>query len=192
MENRIIAAFEESAKVKKRFAEKEAKTIADLATSIAEAFKRGNKIILFGNGGSAADAQHVAAEFINRFQIERPPLPALALTTDTSVITSIGNDYDFSDIFAKQVKALGCKGDIALGLSTSGKSANVLKALQAASSMGILTVGLTGKDGGKIAESVDVLLNVETDSTPRIQETHITICHVICDLVDHILFGLKS
>ena len=191
MEERIIAAFEESAVVKKSFAEENLKTIAGLAMTVADTFKRGNKLLLFGNGGSAADAQHLAAEFVNRFQIERPPLPALALTTDTSVITSIGNDYDFSEIFSKQVKALGSEGDIAIAISTSGNSQNVLNAVNVASSIGIQTVGFTGKDGGKIGEAVDILLNVKTSSTPRIQEAHITLGHTICDLVDHILFGAK-
>ncbi len=189
MENRVIAAFEESIEVKKQFAKKQLKSIISLATLISETFSRGGKLLLFGNGGSAADAQHVAAEFVNRFQIERPPLPAIALTTDTSIITSIGNDYDFSDIFSKQVKALGQKGDIVIGISTSGNSVNVLKGIEAALSMGAYTVGLTGKDGGEIAKRVDMNLNVESNTTARIQETHITVCHILCDLVDQKLFG---
>ena len=124
--------------------------------------------------------------------IERPPLPALALTTDTSIITSIGNDYDYSEIFSKQIKALGNEGDIAICISTSGNSPNVIKAIEAAKAQSILTVGFTGKDGGKVADMVDMLFNVESKTTARVQETHITLGHVICDLVDHILFGLKS
>ena len=189
MESRVIAAFEESIEVKKQFAKKQLKSIISLATLMSETFARGGKVLLFGNGGSAADAQHIAAEFVNRFQIERPPLPAIALTTDTSIITSIGNDYDFSEIFSKQVKALGQKGDIAIGISTSGNSANVLKGIEAALSMEVYTVGLTGKDGGEIAKRVDMNLNVESNTTARIQETHITVCHILCDLVDQKLFG---
>ena len=189
MVEKVIAAFEESVAVKRNFAEENFRTIVDLAMTIADTLKHGNKLLLFGNGGSAADAQHLAAEFVNRFQIERPPLPALALTTDTSVITSIGNDYDFSEIFSKQVKALGSEGDIAIAISTSGNSQNVLNAVNVASSMGIQTVGFTGKDGGKIGEAVDILLNVKTSSTPRIQETHITLGHVLCDIVDSMLCG---
>ncbi len=192
MENRVIEAFEESAAVKRQFVEKNRQAIVDLATRIADSFSHGRKLLLFGNGGSAADAQHLAAEFVNRFMIERPPLPALALTTDTSIITSIGNDYDYSEIFSKQIKALGSEGDIAIGISTSGNSPNIIKAIEAAKAQGILTVGFTGKDGGKVAEMVDMLFNVESKTTARIQETHITLGHVICELVDQILFGLKS
>src|SRR3972149_2093922 len=140
MEELIIKAFEDSASVKLSFAGKNIKTIISVVDLIVEAFHEGNKVILFGNGGSAADAQHIAAEFVNRFMIERPPLPALALTTDTSVITSIGNDYNYDQIFLKQIKALGKEGDIAWGISTSGSSPNVLKALKAASGMGIKTM----------------------------------------------------
>ncbi|HLE17431.1 MAG TPA: D-sedoheptulose 7-phosphate isomerase, partial [Syntrophales bacterium] len=152
------------------------------------ALKRRNKILIFGNGGSAADAQHLAAEFVNRFMIERPPLAAMALSTDTSVITSIGNDYDFSEIFSKQIRALGQEGDVAWGISTSGNSPNVVKALETANKMKLVTIGLTGKDGGAIAGTVDYWLNVSSNSTPRIQEVHITVGHVICEMVDFKLF----
>lgn len=189
MEELIVRAFEESADVKLSFVKKNLKTIISVVELIVEAFHEGNKVMLFGNGGSAADAQHIAAEFVNRFMIERPPLPAMALTTDTSVITSIGNDYKFDDIFLKQIKALGKEGDIAWGISTSGNSPNVLKALKEAKKMGLKTIGMTGKDGGKMAKMVDYLLNVESESTPRIQETHITLSHVICELVDIKLFN---
>ena len=189
MEELIIKAFEESADVKLSFVKKNLKTIVSVVDLIVEAFHEGNKVMLFGNGGSAADAQHIAAEFVNRFMIERPPLPAMALTTDTSVITSIGNDYNFDQIFLKQIKALGKEGDIAWGISTSGNSPNVLKALKEAKKMGLKTIGLTGKDGGKMAKMVDYLLNVESDVTARIQETHITLSHVICELVDIKLFN---
>jgi D-sedoheptulose 7-phosphate isomerase len=146
--------------------------------------------LTFGNGGSAADAQQIAAEFVNRFRIERPPLPALALTTDTSAITSIANDYDYKEIFAKQVKALGKEGDVALAISTSGDAANVLAAIEACKKLKIFTIGLTGGDGGKMARKVDHLLRVsESRNTARIQETHILIGHVICEMVDQKLFS---
>lgn len=189
MEDLVIKAFEESAQVKLSFARKNLKTIVSVVDLIVDSFHEGNKVMLFGNGGSAADAQHIAAEFVNRFMIERPPLPAMALTTDTSVITSIGNDYNYDQIFLKQIKALGKEGDIAWGISTSGNSPNVLKALKACKGMGIKTIGMTGKDGGKMAKMVDFLLNVESDTTARIQETHITLSHVICELVDIKLFN---
>ncbi len=189
MKKIIESTFEESARVKKRFGAENMQRLSDFAGQLSFAFERGNKLIIFGNGGSAADAQHLAAEFVNRFQIERPPLPALALTTDSSIILSIGNDYDFSEVFSKQVKALGKKGDVALGISTSGNSLNVLKALRTARAMNIKTAALTGNDGGKIGNEVDILLNVDSNSTPRIQETHLTACHLICDLVEKQLFG---
>lgn len=189
MEELIIRAFEQSADVKLSFVKKNLKTIISVVELIVDAFHEGNKVMLFGNGGSAADAQHIAAEFVNRFMIERPPLPAMALTTDTSVITSIGNDYNYDQVFLKQIKALGKEGDIAWGISTSGNSPNVLKALKEAKKMGLKTIGMTGKDGGKMAKMVDYLLNVESDVTARIQETHITVSHVICQLVDIKLFN---
>jgi len=150
----------------------------------------GHKILFFGNGGSAADAQHIAAEFVNRFQVERPPLAALALTTDTSIITSIGNDYHFDDIFSKQIKALGKKDDTAIGISTSGNSKNVIKAIQAARDIGMFSMGLTGH-GGKLAECADLVFAVQTDTTAITQEAHITLMHILCDLVDRILFPEK-
>jgi D-sedoheptulose 7-phosphate isomerase len=159
-----------------------------LAERITLAFTGDRKLLLCGNGGSAADAQHIAAEFVNRFLLERPPLPAIALTTDTSIITSIGNDYTFNDIFSKQVKAIGLEGDVLMGLSTSGNSGNVLSAVDAAKSQGIFTVGLTGNDGGQLSDLADMALVVDSNKTPRIQETHILVGHVICELVDYLLF----
>jgi len=156
--------------------------------AVTAALKAGSQILLFGNGGSAADAQHLAAEFVNRFLIERPPLPAIALTTDTSIITSIGNDYDFTEIFSKQIRAIGRKGDIAWGMSTSGTSVNVVRGLEAAKKIGMVTIGLTGRDGGDVAKIVDHTLNVSSTSTPRIQEVHIMVGHVICEMVDFKLF----
>jgi D-sedoheptulose 7-phosphate isomerase len=188
MEDHIIKTFKESSRVKDTFVNENLGKLINVIEALTSALKAGNKILLFGNGGSAADAQHLAAEFVNRFIIERPPLPAIALTTDTSVITSIGNDYDFSEIFSKQIRAIGQAGDIAWGISTSGYSANVLKGLEMAKKMGLITVAFTGKDGGDIAKIVDFSVNVSSNSTARIQETHITAGHTICELVDIKLF----
>ncbi len=185
----VLKSFNEGMKAQERFfTKKNVSLVVQAAAMIADSFKAGGKLMLAGNGGSAADAQHVAAEFVNRFEIERPPLPALALTTDTSNITSIGNDYSFDQVFSKQVRALGREGDVLLAISTSGNSPNVAKAVEAASGMGIKTIALTGKGGGILAGKTDLLLNVDARSTPRIQEVHITICHIICELIDHMLF----
>ena len=154
---------------------------------LASCITSGNKVLIFGNGGSAADAQHLAAEFVNRFQIERPPLAAIALTTDTSILTSIGNDYHFDEIFSKQIKALGKKGDIAWGISTSGNSPNVLKAVTAAKNIGITTIGMTGQ-AGKLGAYADLVFSVESDTTARIQETHIMLGHIVCDLLERKLY----
>ena len=188
MEDRIVKIFKESSQIKDVFIGENLDVIVAVVEAITAALKAGNKILLFGNGGSAADAQHLAAEFINRFIIERPPLPAIALSTDTSVITSIGNDYDFSEIFSKQIRAIGQAGDIAWGISTSGSSPNVIKAIEAAKKIGMVTIGLTGKDGGEMAKIVDYSLNVSSSSTPRVQEVHITVGHIICEMIDFKLF----
>lgn len=188
MEDHIVKIFKESSNLKDIFVGENLEGIVSVIEVITVALKAGNKILLFGNGGSAADAQHLAAEFVNRFVIERPPLPAIALTTDTSVITSIGNDYDFSEIFSKQIRAIGQAGDIAWGISTSGASPNILKAMEAAKKIGMITIGMTGKDGGDIVKMVDYSLNVSSNSTPRVQEVHITVGHVICEMVDYKLF----
>ncbi|MEK7880353.1 MAG: D-sedoheptulose 7-phosphate isomerase [Deltaproteobacteria bacterium] len=185
----VVKAFKESVKAKEHFlTKKNAALIVEAAETIVECFKNNGKLMIIGNGGSAADSQHIAAEFVNRFEIERPPLPAIALTVDTSVITSIGNDYDFNLVFAKQVKSIGKENDVLLALSTSGNSKNVIKAAEMAKGLGIKTIALTGKDGGELAQKADIVLNVESQSTPRIQEVHITICHTICQLIDHFLF----
>ena len=188
MKDHIVKIFRESNRVKEAFINDNLGKLANVIDVVTAALKAGNKMMIFGNGGSAADAQHIAAEFVNRFIIERPPLPAIALTTDSSVLTSIGNDYDFSEIFAKQIRALGQEGDIAWGISTSGNSPNVLKALETAKKMGLVTLAFTGKDGGAIARMADHVLNVASPSTARIQETHITAGHAICELVDIKLF----
>ncbi|MBI5598317.1 MAG: D-sedoheptulose 7-phosphate isomerase [Deltaproteobacteria bacterium] len=189
----VLRSFKESLRLKEQFfSKKNVSAIVEAAGWIAESFKSGGKLMIIGNGGSAADAQHVAAEFVNRFEIERPPLPAVALTTDSSVITSVGNDYDFSLVFSKQVKALGRAGDVLLAISTSGESKNVIKAVETAKKTGIKTIALTGKDGGELAKKGDLVMNVASKSTPRVQEVHITVCHIICELVDHILFKKVS
>ena len=159
-------------------------TLENIANEIINSIKNGNKLMICGNGGSAADAQHMAAEFVNRFLRERKPLPAIALTTDTSNLTSIANDYSFDDVFLKQVEAIGKKGDIVIGISTSGNSSNVFKALDKAKDMGIKTVGFLGKDGGKIKEICDLALVVPSNSTPRIQEIHGFVIHIICEMVE--------
>lgn len=188
MEDYIIRSFKESGQVKEIFINENLPKIVAVVEVLTAALKRGNKIMIFGNGGSAADAQHLAAEFVNRFLIERPPLAAMALSTDTSIITAIGNDYDYSEIFSKQIRALGLEGDVAWGISTSGNSPNVIKGLETAKKMGVTTVVLTGKDGGAIARMADYALNVSSHNTPRIQETHITVGHVICEMIDFKLF----
>jgi D-sedoheptulose 7-phosphate isomerase len=188
MEDHIIKIFKESSQLKEVFINENLVGIVKVIEVITEILTGGNKILLFGNGGSAADSQHLAAEFVNRFVIERPPLPAIALSTDTSVITSIGNDYDFSEIFAKQIRAIGKPGDVAWGMSTSGDSSNVVKALETAKKLGLITIGFTGRDGGNILKIVDYSLNVSSNSVPRIQEVHITAGHVICEMVDYKLF----
>ncbi|HAO92775.1 MAG: phosphoheptose isomerase [Deltaproteobacteria bacterium GWC2_56_8] len=189
MEKIVEKSFKDSVKAKERFfTKKNMALVVEASEAIVSSFKSGGKLMLIGNGGSAADSQHIAAEFVNRFEIERPPLPALALTTDTSDLTSIGNDYSFDQVFSKQIRALGKENDVLLAISTSGNSANVLKGMEAAKAMKIKTIGLTGKNGGAMADKVDILLNVDTKTTARIQETHITICHIICELVDHMLF----
>ena len=186
----IRRAFEDSVDAKRRFLEDNLAALVAVVDLVAARLLAGNKILIFGNGGSAADAQHIAAEFVNRFLLERPPLPAIALTTDSSILTSIGNDYGFNEVFAKQVKALGREGDVALAISTSGSSPNVVKAVDACRKKKIATVGLVGGDGGKMAGRVDHLLSVaSTRTVSRIQETHILVGHVICELVDQRLFG---
>jgi D-sedoheptulose 7-phosphate isomerase len=188
VEDHIVKIFKESIRVKEAFLNENLSKMVNIVEAVTSALKAGNKVLIFGNGGSAADAQHIAAEFVNRFVIERPPLPAIALTTDTSVITSIGNDYDFSEIFSKQIRAIGQPGDIAWGISTSGNSPNVLKALEVGKKMGMVTIAFTGKDGGNIEKVADLSINVSSSVTARIQEVHITAGHAVCDLVDIKLF----
>ena len=188
----IRRAFAASIAAKRTFLREHTATLTAAADLIAERFAAGSKLLLFGNGGSAADAQHLAAEFVNRFVIERPPLPAIALTTDTSALTSIANDYRYDDVFAKQVRALGRAGDVAIAISTSGTSPSVVCAVDDCRKLGVYIIGLTGRDGGKLKGRVDYLLNVSASrETARIQETHILAGHVLCQLVDEKLYGGK-
>lgn len=187
MKNLINDIIQESLLVKKTFFGKNSDLVLQAAEQLSQCIASGHKILIFGNGGSAADAQHMAAEFVNRFKIERTPLAALALTTDSSVLTSIGNDYSFDEIFRKQIQALGQKNDIAIGISTSGNSPNVIKAMEAARKAEMFTMGLSGR-GGELAQSCAMAFCVESDITARIQEVHITLIHVLCELVERILF----
>ena len=191
MKEFIAENLKNSISAKEKLFETQSDVIIRLAQLIAEIIKNGNKLLIFGNGGSAADAQHMAAEFVNRFMIDRPPLAAIALTTDTSNITSIGNDFSFDEIFVKQVQALGKEGDLALGISTSGNSPNVVKAIETAADLGLHTVVLTGGSGGKLAGLAEVVINVPSDITPHIQEAHLWVEHLLCWMVDDILFGDK-
>ena len=177
----IITSIQDSIKVKQALLEDKhlLAQIADVIKEFVSALGNGHKILLFGNGGSAADSQHIAAEFVGRFQMERTPLPALALTVNTSALTGIGNDYAYENVFSRQIEALGSAGDVAVGFSTSGKSANVIKALAAAKAKGLVTVALTGKFGSLLQEVSRYCLCVPSDQTPRIQESHILIGHII-------------
>ena len=189
MSQRIRRWFEESAETKLKFVAEHADRIQKLADLLAEAFRRGNKVLLFGNGGSATDASHLAAEFVGRYRRERAPLAAVSLSSDQAKLTCIANDYGYDEVFARQVQALGRKGDVAVGISTSGNSPNVLKGLQAARAQGLVTVAWTGGTGGKLAGLVDHLFVVPSTVVARIQETHLTLGHVLCELVDEALLG---
>jgi D-sedoheptulose 7-phosphate isomerase len=189
MIERIHQIATESIEAKRSFFDSHAESVARAADLIITSVKTGGKVLIFGNGGSAADAQHIAAELVNRLNYDRPPIAAIALTTDTSILTSIGNDSSYDELFERQLRALGRRGDVALAISTSGNSPNVLRAVAAASEIGIKTIALAGRDGGKLAGTADVALVVDTPSTQRIQETHITIGHILCELVEDALFG---
>ncbi|HEX6463165.1 MAG TPA: D-sedoheptulose 7-phosphate isomerase [Vicinamibacterales bacterium] len=154
------------------------------AQAISDALKARRTLLVFGNGGSAADAQHLTAELVGRFQRERSAMPAIALTVDTSILTAIGNDYSFRQIFARQVEALGRPGDVALGISTSGESPNVVAALQAAKAKGLKTIALTGRDGGSVGRAADIHVNVPDQNTQRVQEVHMTLLHVMCEVIE--------
>ncbi|UKL13496.1 D-sedoheptulose-7-phosphate isomerase [Dissulfurimicrobium hydrothermale] len=165
--------------------------LIELGGWVSSAFENGGKLLLCGNGGSAADSQHIAAEFINRFRLERNPLPAIALTTDTSVITSISNDYGFNYVFSKQIEALASPKDVVIGISTSGNSQNIIFAMDTARIKGAKTVAFTGKGGGKMPAHADLVITVSSSDTPRIQEVHIFIGHLLCDIVEQEMFGGK-
>ncbi len=189
MQELASATLKRSIATLEAFAKDGLKPVVQAAESMAQALTSGRKVLVFGNGGSAADAQHFVAELVNRYQMERPPLPALALTTDTSTLTSIANDYHFDEVFVRQIKALGVEGDVALGLSTSGRSPNVLKGLAAARGRGLITMGLSGAGAGEMAPLCDILITVPSDETPRVQEVHAVVVHLLCEMVDVKLFG---
>lgn len=180
----ITAEIRESIQVKQRVIETQLAPINDIVNLIIKTLRTGNKVLFFGNGGSAADSQHIAAEFVSKFNRVRSALPAIALTTDTSILTSIGNDFGFDYVFARQIEALGQSGDVAVGISTSGNSPNVLRALQTARDKGMVAVGFTGQNGGALQNCVDICFNAPSSSTARIQEAHITAAHIICELVE--------
>jgi D-sedoheptulose 7-phosphate isomerase len=191
MQGIVAEALKANQRTVEEFVTKNSSNLIRCAEVVCKAFRNSRKLMLCGNGGSAADAQHIAAEFVNRFQIERSPLPALALTTDTSIITSVANDNSFDDIFSKQIEALGAKGDVLLAMSTSGKSRNILSALHTAKDKGIYMIGLMGAGGGEMLPLVDLALVVESNRTPRIQEAHVLAGHIICELVEYMLFQGK-
>jgi D-sedoheptulose 7-phosphate isomerase len=187
--------FEEGIELRRRMAETMPAEIAKAGTALANALKGGRKALACGNGGSAADSQHFAAEIVGRFERERPGMPAIALTVDTSAITAIANDYDFDRVFSKQVEALGQPGDVLLGISTSGNSNNVIEAIKAAHAKGMVVIALTGRDGGamgKMLRDNDHHLNVAHPRTMRVQEVHLLVVHCLCEVVDNVIFGEKK
>jgi len=193
MEEKIIEELRESAAVKTALAnEVTVKQISKVVNLILTTITHNNVIYLFGNGGSAADAQHIAAEMVGRFKLDRPALPAVALTTNTSILTSISNDYASSSMFARQVEALVRENDLVIGISTSGNSANVIEGIKAAKTRGAITIGLTGENGGKLGKMVDICLRAPSNNTPRVQEVHITLGHIICSMIEQELFGKKD
>lgn len=191
MQKRIINQIKSSIEVKRSILSNDSilKDISKAASIIIDAYREKKKTLLAGNGGSAGDAQHIAGEFVCRFNFDRPALPSIALTTDTSIMTAISNDYGFKQIFARQIQAQGNMGDVFIGISTSGCSEDVIEALKACKEAGIFTIGLTGQTGGDMANLCDICLKVPSTSTPRIQESHIMIGHIICELVEESLFG---
>ena len=184
MQKKIIKLLKESIEVKNKVLENNVKDIEKLASAMLETIKSGHKILLFGNGGSAADSLHIAAELVGRFKKERKALPAIALTANISILTALGNDYNFDYIFERQVEALGNKGDMAIGISTSGSSKNVAAGILKASSMGIKTAALTGEKKGALCKAADICVRVPSSNTPRIQEAHIAIGHIVCELIE--------
>lgn len=187
----ITRQIHDSYEIKKKIYED--RTLTELIQKVCEVaisvYRQGNKTLIAGNGGSAADAQHIAGEFVSRFYFDRPGLPSLALTTDTSILTAIGNDYGYDKLFARQVQANGVKGDLFIGISTSGNSENIVQALEICKEKGIISVGLTGESGGAMSELCDYCIKVPSSETPRIQESHILIGHIICAAVEEAIFG---
>ena len=190
--NHVVSSLREGAELRSRVAHDCGETIVQAASLMIHCLRSGGKLLFFGNGGSAADAQHLAAEFVGRFVLERPGLPAIALTTDSSILTAVGNDYGFDQIFARQIEALGCPNDLAVGISTSGNSPNVIQAINKARKQDVKTIGLAGKDGGTLARCVDLAITVPSTDTARVQECHIAIGHILCELVENELFETKS
>jgi D-sedoheptulose 7-phosphate isomerase len=186
MKDRIIRDIQDSIDVKSALLKTHVPLIEKAARIIFDCLKSGHKVLFFGNGGSASDSQHLAAELVGRYEKERRGLPAIALTTDTSILTAVGNDYGFERIFERQIEALGNQGDVAFGISTSGNSKNVLRALAKAKSLGLTTIGLSGRSGGEMNSKVDLLINVPAQKTARIQESHIMIGHILCECVDEL------
>lgn len=189
MHSEIAKRLEESAQIRKAIARSKISVIESIVKFIITAYKTGGKVVLFGNGGSAADAQHIASELVGRFMLNRRAFPAIALTTNTSTLTAVANDYGYEAVFARQVEALVNDKDVVISISTSGNSANVIEAMEMAKTKGAKTIGLTGGNGGKLAEVADLVLIVPSDSTPRIQEAHITIGHIVCELVEREMSG---
>lgn len=184
MKELIVSILRESAELKLKFAKDSAEEVESASALIQKALKSGNKLLIFGNGGSASDAQHIAAELVNKYEAKRKALPAVALTTDSSILTSVSNDSSFENVFSRQIEALGKKGDVALAITTGGKSPNVIKALKTAKSMDMVTITLTGSDKSKVKRLSNCCISVPSKSTPRIQELHITIAHIICEIID--------
>jgi D-sedoheptulose 7-phosphate isomerase len=189
MRDSIKNEITETARLLQRVIDENVRTIAEGAEVLVRALKGGNKILVFGNGGSAADAQHMVCELVGRFRRDRAPIPAMALTTNSSSLTAIANDYGFDQIFSRQVQALARPGDVCLAISTSGSSTNVLNAVRTANDLGLETIGLSGKEGGELATLCSLCICVPSDSTPRIQEAHITIIHALCRAIEQELFG---
>ncbi len=188
MREKIKDILLENIQIKEEILRSSLNTIIEICDIVINCLKKGGKIILFGNGGSAADSQHIAAELIGRFKKDKTSLPAIALTTNTSILTALANDYGYETVFAKQIEALAKKEDVAVGISTSGKAKNVSKAILEAKKLGLKTIGLTGKDGGELAKLADISITIPSNNTARIQESHIAIGHIVCELVEQTLF----
>jgi D-sedoheptulose 7-phosphate isomerase len=192
LQARIATEIQESIDVKTGLYGKMVEQIGQAASTLVLSLKAGGKLILFGNGGSSADAQHIAAELVGRYRAERRSLPAIALATNVAVLTSVGNDYGFDEIFSRQISAFAGRGDVALAISTSGNSPNVLRGLEVARQLGLATIGLAGRTGGKMRDLVELCLCVPSDSTPRIQEAHILIGHILCGIVEESFLGEEA